>query len=96
MRPRMQMQTQQQYAQGQRPVTMPQSVGSGLAQTAVGAFASLFANMGQRQNDEIAVRYADAIQKSPYLIADYLEPKNSIQDILSPDNWSGNINEYLA
>lgn len=79
-----------------RPVTMPQSVGAGLAQSAVGALAGWIANMGQRPNDELAVRYADAVMKNPYLLADHMKPMEAIQDIVSPDNWSDNINTFLA
>jgi len=94
MRPR-QMQTYTNQAQG-RPVTMPQSVGSGLAQSAVGALAGYIANMGKNSYDEVAVRYADAVVKNPFNLADHMKPMEAIQDIVSPDNWSDNINAFLA
>lgn len=78
-----------------RPVTMPQSVGSGLAQSAVGAFASYLSGLVGGKNESAEARYANEVMKSPYLLADHLVPQESINDILSPDNWSGGT-EYLA
>lgn len=94
MRPR-----QQAYASKVnmgRPVTMPQSVGSGLAQSAVGAFASYLSGLVGGKNEGVEARYASEVMKSPYLLADHLQPQESINDILSPDNWSGGMSEYLA
>lgn len=96
MRPRIAQQNYGgQMVQG-RPVTMPQSVGSGLAQSAVGALAGYIANMGKNSYDELAVRYADAVVKNPYNLADHMKPMEAIQDIVSPDNWSDNIGAFLA
>lgn len=88
--------TQIQNTAGKAPALMPASVGAGVAQTAIGAFASFLTGLGQKSNDEVAVRYQKAISESPYLIADYLQPQTSINDIVSPDNWSDNINAFLA
>lgn len=95
MRPKT-MQPYSNTAQQNRPVTMPQTVGAGLAQSAVGALAGYIANMGKNSYDEIAVRYADAVVKNPYNLADHMKPMEAIQDIVSPNNWSDNINTFLA
>lgn len=95
MRPRAMQSYQQQV--GNRPVTMPQSAGAGLAQSAVGAFASFlgsqFAGGGA---DTLATKYADAVVRSPYLLADHMMPQESVNDILSVDNWSDGIQSFLA
>jgi hypothetical protein len=90
MRPK-QAQAQKSYGGGNRPTSMPASVGSGVAQVAVGAISSWLTNLTRNNATTSAdqAMFANRILESDYLIADHLQPQESIQDYLSTDNWSG-------